>query len=140
MIGIFKLLKGLALLLIGLGLQRLLHRDVAEAVTHWVQLLRVDPDNRYVHLAISRVTDISPRQLRELSIGTFVYAALLITEGVGLLRQKRWAEYLTVISTALLIPLELYELGKHATAGKFAVLIINIVVVAYLAMRLKQKG
>ncbi len=140
LIGIFKLVKGLALLFVGLGAQHLLHRDIAHTVNHWVQMLRVDPDNHYVHLAINRVTNISPKQLREFSVGTFVYAALLLTEGVGLLRRKRWAEYFTVITTGLLIPIEIYELVKHVTLAKVAILLINILVVVYLAMRLRRRG
>jgi len=139
LIGLFKLVKGLALLFIGLGMLRLLHRDVAETVNHWVQLVRVDPDNRYVHQALARVTNISPKQLKEFSAGTFLYAALLLTEGIGLLRRKHWAEYFTVITTGLLIPLELYELAKHVTLAKVIVLIINLLVVLYLVIQLKRR-
>jgi hypothetical protein len=46
-----------------------------------------------------------------------VYAGLLLTEGLGLLLRKRWAEYLTIITTAGLIPIELYEMSRRATAG-----------------------
>ena len=41
------------------------------------------------------------------------------------------------IATSLLIPLEIYELVKHASVGKVIVLIINIAVVVYLIYRLK---
>lgn len=140
LIGIFKLVKGLALLFVGFGLQHLLHRDLAQTVNHWVEILRVDPDNRYVHQAINRATNISPKQLRELSVGTFVYAALLLTEGIGLLRRKHWAEYFTVITTGLLLPLEIYELARHGTPAKVVVLVINILVVVYLAMRLRRSA
>ncbi len=139
LIGLFKLLKGIALLFVGLGLLRLLHRDVAQTVNHWVQMLRVDPENHYIHKGIARAVNVSPKQLRELSVGTFVYAALLLTEGVGLLARKHWAEYFTVISTGLLIPLELYEIFHHGTPIKFAVLLINLLIVVYLIMRLKSE-
>lgn len=116
----------------------MLHRDVAQQVNHLVQILRVDPENHYVHLAMARVANVSPKQLREVSAGTFFYAALLLTEGIGLLRRKHWAEYFTVITTAFLIPLEVYELARHVTAAKVAVLVINILIVIYLAMRLRR--
>ncbi len=138
LIGLFKLVKGIALLFIGFGMLRLLNRDVAQTVNHWVQILRVDPDNHFVHSALSRALNVSPRQLREFSVGSFMYAALLLTEGVGLLARKHWAEYFTVITTSLLIPLEIYELAKHGTPAKVAVLIVNLLIVVYLAMRLKR--
>lgn len=138
LIGAFKLVKGIALLLVGLGLLRMLHRDVAQTVNHWVQVLRVDPENHYLHKAIARIVNVSPKQLRELSVGTFVYSAILLTEGIGLLARKHWAEYFTVISTGIFIPLELYELFEHGTPMKFAVLLVNLLIVVYLIMRLKR--
>src|SRR5690242_7572790 len=54
-----------------------------------------------------------PNQLRALSVGTFIYAGLLATEGTGLLLRKRWAEYFTIITTAGFIPLGVYELSRH---------------------------
>jgi uncharacterized membrane protein (DUF2068 family) len=72
-----------------------------------------------------------------LRIGTFVYAALVITEGCGLLAQQVWAEYLTVIATASLIPVEIYELQKHFTMLKVGVIVINIAMVVYLIILLR---
>jgi len=138
-IAIFKLFKGILLLAVGIGALRLLHRDVGEVVSHWVDVLGVDPDNRVIHRLLSRVLSISPKQLKEASAGTFVYAGLLLTEGTGLLLRKRWAEYFTIISTAGLIPLEVYEIQRHPTAIKIVVLLINVGIVLYLIARVRQK-
>jgi uncharacterized membrane protein (DUF2068 family) len=118
LIALFKLIKGLLLVAVGIGALRLLHRDVADTVRHWVNILRVDPDNRFIHAALTRVLSISPKQLKVTSVGTFVYAALLLTEGTGLLLRRRWAEYFTIITTGGLVPLEVYEIGRHVTAVK----------------------
>src|SRR5437016_10475403 len=85
LIGLFKLVKGLALVIAGIGLLRLLHRDIAEVANHWIEVLRLDPDNRYIHSALLRIFRVTPKQLRELSVGTFIYASVFLTEGVGLL-------------------------------------------------------
>jgi len=138
LIGLFKLLKGLMLVAVGIGALRLLHRDVARVVEHWVELLRVDPENRFIHRLLVRIFAVSPRQLKELSIGTFFYAALLLTEGVGLLMRKHWAEYFTVITTAALIPLELYELAEKFTIVKVAVTLVNVAIVWYLIRELRR--
>ena len=53
--------------------------------------------------------------------------------------EKVWAEYMTVIITTSFIPVELYELIKHATRARACVLVINIIVVAYLVFRLCQR-
>ena len=138
LIAVFKLLKGVALLAVGIGALRLLHRDVAETITQWINLLRVDPDNRFVHSFVSRATRISPNQLKALGVGTFAYAGLFLTEGTGLLLRKRWAEYLTIITTAGLMPLEVYELARRVTVGKIMVLIVNAAIVVYLIVRVRR--
>jgi uncharacterized membrane protein (DUF2068 family) len=138
LIALFKLLKGILLIAAGIGALKLLHKDVFETVSHWVDILRVDPDNRFIHGLISRVLSISPKQLQAASVGTFVYAALLLTEGTGLLLRKRWAEYFTIITTAGLIPLEVYEIVRRVTAAKIAVLIINVAIVVYLIARVRR--
>jgi len=138
LIGVFKLVKGLLLVAVGIGALKLVHRNVAEVVSHWVDILRVDPDNRFIHGTMSRLFSVTPNQLKELSAGTFFYAALLLTEGTGLLMRKHWAEYFTVITTAALIPLELYELARHFSWAKIVVLLVNVAIVVYLIARLRS--
>ena len=67
--------------------------------------------------------------------GAIVYALLEGTEGVGLAMRRRWAEYLTVIATGLLIPFEAYEVIHQATLFKVGALLLNVAVVGYLAYR-----
>jgi len=138
LIGLFKLLKGIALLAVGIGALRFLHRDLAHSIEHWVNILRVDPDNRHVHALLSRAFRVTPHQLKALSAGTFIYAALFLTEGTGLVMRRRWAEYLTIITTGGLVPLEVYEIAKHVTPVKIAVLILNIAIVVYLVVRVRR--
>ena len=126
--------------MVGIGTVKLLHHDTAETFNHWVNVLRVDPDNRFIHGLLSRLLSASPKQLKAMSAGTFVYAALLLTEGAGLLLRKRWAEYFTIITTAGLIPLEVYELAKHPSTAKIAVLIVNAAIVLYLVVRVKRSA
>jgi uncharacterized membrane protein (DUF2068 family) len=65
-----------------------------------------------------------------------VYAALFLTEGIGLWLLKRWAEWFTVVITASLVPFEIYEIYLRPTPIKVFVLIINLGVVAYLLYRI----
>jgi uncharacterized membrane protein (DUF2068 family) len=138
LIGIFKLFKGFALLAVAVGALRFLHRDIAQSLEHWVNVFRIDPGNHYVHGLLARALNVNPRQLKALSVGTFFYSAVFLTEGTGLLLRKRWAEYFTIVSTGALVPLEVYELAKHITAVKILVLLINIAIVVYLVLRLRR--
>jgi uncharacterized membrane protein (DUF2068 family) len=103
-------------------------------------VLRVDTDNRYIHGFLVKTFRVTPKQLKELSVGTFIYAGLFLTEGMGLLLRKHWAEYFTIITTGLLIPLEIYELVRHFTIVKVVVTIINVLIVWYLVVRVRSRS
>jgi uncharacterized membrane protein (DUF2068 family) len=138
LIAVFKILKGLALLALGIGALRLLHKDVAAETERWIELLRVDPHNHYIHRVLEKLPILDARKLKELSVGTFLYSALYLTEGIGLALRKRWAEYFTIVSTSLFIPLEIYELATHASLAKAILLLANAGIVAYLVMELRR--
>ena len=70
-----------------------------------------------------------------LALSAIAYAALEATEGVGLAMRRRWADYLTVIATGILIPYEVYEVVVHPTLFKVGALLLNLAVVGYLAYR-----
>jgi len=139
-IALFKLVK--CVLLVTAGVSALLlvkDGDPASTLRHFVRELRVDPDNRLIHRAISAVSSLDTRRLEELGVGTFVYAAVFACEGVGLWLRKRWAEYLTTIVTASLVPLELYELTRKPSVLKAAGIALNLLIVAFLVVRLRRR-
>jgi uncharacterized membrane protein (DUF2068 family) len=137
LIGGFKLVKGLLLVVVGVGALHLVHKDVADVVAGWLDQVHVDPEGRLADRLLTRLLSVDDRRLRAISAGTFGYAALLLTEGVGLLLRKRWAEYFTVIVTGSFIPLELYELWRHVTPTRLTVIAINVAIVWYLIVLLR---
>jgi uncharacterized membrane protein (DUF2068 family) len=139
LIALFKLLKAALLIVVGVGALKLLHKDVAGAVEHCVEVLRLDPNNHYIDAALEKASDLTPDKIKQLGLGSMIYAGLFLTEGIGLWFEKRWAEWLTVIITSSLIPIELYEIHHHPTLVKIAVLLINIAIVAYLLYRIREK-
>ena len=79
------------------------------------------------------------KELKELSALGAAYAALFLTEGTGLLFRKRWAEWLTIVATSSLMPIEVYELVKQFTAVRLLALLVNAAVVLYLIYLVRQK-
>jgi uncharacterized membrane protein (DUF2068 family) len=132
LIAAFKILKGLALLALGIGALKLLHKDVAAEAERWINYLRVDPQGRYAQKVLEKLGLLNDRKLKELSITTFFYSGLLLTEGIGLAFRQSWAEYLTMVTTASLLPLEVYEIARRVSAPRILLLLINIAVVVYL--------
>ena len=139
LIGLFKVLKSATLIAIGIGALHMLHKDVAAEIAKWADALDLDPNNPWLMRVLEKVSDLDPRKLAALSVGTFSYAALFLTEGTGLLLRKRWAEYLTIISTAGLIPLEIYEIAKRVNFVRIGVLVVNIAIVIFLVVDLRRE-
>jgi uncharacterized membrane protein (DUF2068 family) len=139
LIALFKLLKSALLIAVGMGALHLLHKDVASVVGHWVKVLGLDPGNRYIDRALQKAGDLTPGKIKSLGIGSFIYAALFLTEGIGLWLAKRWAEWFSVIITSSLVPLEVYEIYRHPGVIKSLVLIFNIAVVGYLLYRIRTE-
>ena len=137
-IAALKFVNGFGLLAIGLGALHYLHGDIEKDIAHWMELLRADPHNKYLIWLVEKLSNVDEHRLRQLSVGTFFYSALFLLEGTGLALAKRWAEYLTIITTASLMPVEMYEIYVHTTVPRIVVLLVNIVVVAYLARELQR--
>jgi uncharacterized membrane protein (DUF2068 family) len=74
----------------------------------------------------------SSTHLHELGAILLVYGAVEGIEAVGLWYQRRWAEYLTFLVTASLLPLEIYEILNRTTVLKVFAFVINVAVVIYL--------
>jgi uncharacterized membrane protein (DUF2068 family) len=138
-IGVFKLVKALLLIAIAIGALSMLHKNLETKITNLIFTLRGDPDNHYLNLLLHKVTGADDRKLKEISLGTFIYAALFLTEGTGLLLRKRWGEYFTVIITGSFIPFEIYELVRNTTTVKIVAVVINLAILWYLIVQLRHR-
>lgn len=138
LIALFKLVKAALLIAVGVGAFKLLHRNMATALEHWVMMLGLDPGNQWIDSALQKALNLSPNKIKLLGVGSFIYAGLFLIEGIGLWLVKRWAEWFTVIITSSLVPIEIYELSQHPSVTKVLVLIINIAIVVYLVYRIKS--
>lgn len=139
LIGLFKLSKALLSIALGVGALKLMHRDLGVVVLRISDILKIDPESRFVALLMSRADLIGAPQLRHFSALTFTYAVICLVEGTGLMLEKRWAEYFTVSLTVLALPWECFELAKEVTAIRVALLIINLLVLAYLVWLLRRQ-
>jgi uncharacterized membrane protein (DUF2068 family) len=138
-IGLFKLLKSIFFFLVGVGALHLVHKDLAEELMRLARAMRFDPEGHIVHLALQKVDTVNAHRLREIGAGTFAYSALALTEGIGLVLEKPWAEYLTLSLTVVFLPWEVYEIVRHPSWFRFALLAINLAVLGYLLWILSRK-
>jgi uncharacterized membrane protein (DUF2068 family) len=134
-----KLLKAALLFTVALGFHDLKKGDAEQTFDRWVRAIRVDPDNVIAHKVLTTITGLPEKRLHQLGLATFFYALLFATEGTGLAFRQTWAEYLTILSTMLFLPLEVWELKKPEHRGiKAAVLALNLLIVAYLIWNLAR--
>ena len=139
-IAILKFVKGVVLVAVGIGTLSLLDKELMTRVAHWAHVLHLDLHSRAVQKLLIRAGLAQKRDIALISGTTFAYAALLFTEGVGLLLEKVWAEYLTFLITASFLPVEAYGLTHRVTVTRIVVVVLNGLVAAYLALRLHQRA
>jgi uncharacterized membrane protein (DUF2068 family) len=138
LIALFKLLKGALLIAVGVAALKLLHTDIPGVVENLVSVLGLDQNSRFVGRMLSTAAALTPNRVRDLIVGSFLYGGLFLTEGVGLWLLKRWAMWFTVIITGSFLPLEIYELARHPSAGKAGILAINLAFAVYLSRRIRD--
>jgi uncharacterized membrane protein (DUF2068 family) len=131
-----------AVLLVGVGLILLTHAhaDWADLARRLIGQLGLDPSRNEIGRLISGLAGrLGPRQVQRDGAIALGYGTLEAVEGYGLLRRRRWGEYLTVVATALLFIPEIQELIKHPTGLKVCALLVNVVIVIYLITRLARR-
>lgn len=132
LIAIFKTCKAIALLLLAASAFEAARAGMLARVIAWLGGLPLAEGHVGIHRLISAMTDITPRGAELIGGVALVYALLFAVEGVGLWFEKTWAEYLTVLATASLVPFELWALLERATVLRGMAILINVLIVAYL--------
>jgi uncharacterized membrane protein (DUF2068 family) len=94
LIATLKFLKVALLVATGVGIFKLLHKDLGCAMEHWITMLGLNPGNQFVEAALTKAANLTPHKMKLLGAGSFIYAGLFLTEGVGLWLAKRWGEWL----------------------------------------------
>jgi len=129
---------------VGVGALRLVHKDLGDMLLRLVHHLHFNPESRAVDFILDRASIVNDRLLRRFSVGLFAYAAVGMTEGIGLYLEKAWGEYLTVLITGSFLPWEIFEVIRRATLVRSGLLVVNILVFLYvlkvLVEREKRKG
>ena len=77
-------------------------------------------------------------RLRATGFLILFYCGVLFTEGIGVYFEQRWAEFLMIIATGALIPLELRHLWHRPSPGALVILLANCFIVWFLYRILKR--
>jgi uncharacterized membrane protein (DUF2068 family) len=131
-VAFFEGAKGALVLLTGLGLLSLIHKDVHHAAEQLVRLLHFNPARHYPQVFLDASSNITDVQLLALATSAMFYTLVRFIEAGGLWLQRRWAEWFGLLSGGIYIPMEIYEVTVSVTWPKILLLVINTGVVSYL--------
>jgi uncharacterized membrane protein (DUF2068 family) len=132
LIAAYKFLLALMFFAVGVGALRLLHQDIDDVISHIGDMLRFNPESRFVNFLYDRASLINDPLLRRIGALAFSYSALGLAEGIGLYLEKAWGEFLTLVITASFLPWEIFEIFHHVTWVRVGLLVVNLLVFAYL--------
>jgi uncharacterized membrane protein (DUF2068 family) len=136
-IAVYKLVHAAFFIGVGLGLLRLRHHNVVDFLNaHLIIPYHLNPEKPFVDWMLGQAEKITPHTLSLLGYVSFIYAGLFAAEGIGLYLRARWAEWVVVVVTGSLLPLEVYELFHKVAVWKLVAVIGNLLIVGYLIHRI----
>jgi len=137
LIAYWKLLHAVFFTAVGFGLLRLRYHNVVDFLNnHIIIPYHLNPEGQFVDWVLVQAEKVNPHMLLLAGWAAFFYAALFAAEGIGLYLRRHWAEYLVVIVTGSLLPLEVWELFHKIALWKFVAVTGNLLIVTYLVHRL----
>ncbi len=140
LIGLYKLATAVLAVVLAVGLARVYRGDARASLEQLTRLVGLDPENSFVHPLLLRLAELGREQIRVVLAGLAGYAALHVVEGIGILRGKRWGEFLIVLASMSLLPVEVWEIARRGGPVRIAALIVNAGIVVYLIGRLGREG
>ena len=138
-IAIFETVKGVAALAASFGLLGLVHHDLRHLALALIGHFHLVAEARYPALFLHYADVLQDANLRNLVLLAWGYAAIRLAEGYGLWRDRAWAEWLAALSGGLYLPFEAQHLAHQPNAINALVLLGNLVVVAYMVLRLRRR-
>jgi uncharacterized membrane protein (DUF2068 family) len=132
-VAILEGMKGLFVLGAGLGLLSLIHRDVQGLADKVVQHFHLNPASRYPHIFLEAATKVTDTGLWLLAMTALLYALARFVEAYGLWYRRRWAQWFAIVTSALYLPIESYELLQGVTAVKALFFLVNAAIILRLS-------
>lgn len=131
-IALFEALKGSLVLLVEIGLLSLLHKDAGEIAERLVRHLHMNPEHHIAHALVHAAGQMTDARVWALAGGAAAYATVRFAEAYGLWHSRVWAEWFALLSGAMYLPWELYELAEKQTPFRWTLLLTNVVIIGYM--------
>jgi uncharacterized membrane protein (DUF2068 family) len=132
-------IKGLISLLVGFGLHALAGQNLRQLAEEVVTNAHLNPASHFPSIFITVASSIPDSKMSLLAIGALIYSLVRLVEAYGLWRGLVWIEWFALISGAIYLPFEIYEIIFHTSIVSFSIFLLNIMVVWYMAYILFSK-
>ena len=128
----FEFFKGIFVVLMGFCALALVHKDVWLYAESLLALFHISTDRKSAQLFLDFADNVTDAHLWTAARIAFAYSALRFTEAYGLWLTRTWAEWVALVSGALLLPLEIRELMRGLSVLRAVLLVGNLAVVLYM--------
>ncbi len=139
-VAVFEAAKGLIVLLVGLGLLRLVHKNLDEFAEQLIRFLHASPGGRLSNLFVTAAGRATDKSLWALAATALVYAIVRFAEAYGLWLDREWAEWFALLSGSMYLPWEVYSLLRHPHRAEWVILAANVAIVLYMLVLRIQAG
>jgi len=133
-VALFEAAKGAIVVMAGLGLLALAHRNAQDVAEDIVRHLHLNPAMHFPRIFIDAAAAVTDVRLWALASTAMLYAAVRFAEAYGLWRRRAWAEWFAILTGGIYLPVELYELSVSVSPVKLAVFSVNLFIVAWISL------
>ncbi len=132
----FKWLKGLAFVIFGIAALKLSRAAAMPTAVEIAKHLSVSKENELVRRVANVISTVTPAQATAAGVASLFVALIFFVEGALLLARIWWSTYVTIALTAMVIPLEIYEIvHRPGAVRRWALLAVNMAILAFLWTR-----
>lgn len=131
-VAVFEIAKGVLVLAAASGLLTLLHSDLADEAARFADRLHFHSEGRVSQVLILAASNLTDAKLWAIAAAAVIYSIVRFVEGYGLWHRRAWAEWFALLSGAMYLPWEMYEVLAHFSLIKSTVLLCNLAIVIYM--------
>jgi uncharacterized membrane protein (DUF2068 family) len=125
-------LKGIIVLLLGVALLGLVHKDAEDVAGDFLEHLHIDPDRRLAQALLHAASRLTDARLWTIAAAAVIYAAVRFVEAWGLWNRRVWAEWFALLSGALYLPWEVLKVAERANWQHIGILAANLCILLYM--------
>ena len=132
-VAVLEACKGVLSLLVGFGLYVLAGHNMRQFAENIVSRLHLNPAGHLPSIFIHSASSLTDARMGLLAIGALVYSLIRLVEAYGLWNGLVWTEWFALLSGAIYLPFEIYEMIFHTSLLGVGAFLINIMIVGYMA-------